>query len=71
MTCVKSGDDFGRTTFLTAQGDTPERYALVWSRDGRTLAYNKQVPTYDTEGNRVTTYNGSDYSQIFTVEFED
>ena len=25
----------------------------------------------DAEGNRVTTYNGSDFSQIFTVLFQE
>ena len=70
VTCVKHGPLFGQTTFLTAQGDEPERLNPVWSPDGMLLAFNKPVPTYDADGNRVRSYDGSDFRQIFVVPFE-
>ncbi len=70
VTCVKPGPDFGKSVFLTPHGDA-ERIALVWSPDGKVLAYNKAVPTKDEDGNRVRTYDGSDFHQIFTVDFPD
>jgi hypothetical protein len=70
-TCVKPGADFGKTKWLTPQGDSPLRYALVWSPDGKTLAYNKDVPTTGPDGTIVKTYAGGDCAQIFMVDFEE
>ena len=69
VTCVKAGPDFGKTIFLTPQGDEPARTNLVWSHDGRLLAYNKRVPTHDSEGNIVKTRDGKDLLQIFLIAF--
>ncbi len=71
VTCVKPGADFGKTTFLTLQGDEPERLNLVWSPDGKLLAFNKPVPTFDANGNRVRAYDGQDFLQIFLLDFPD
>ena len=62
------GDSFGTATFLTPQNDTPERLSLVWSYDGKTLAYNKRIPSFDTEGNYLVTFDGLDFLQIFLVK---
>jgi len=70
VTCVKPGPKFGKSVFLTPHGDA-ERIALVWSPDGKLLAYNKAVPTTDNEGNPVRAYDGSDFRQIFVVDFPD
>ncbi|MFO7975144.1 MAG: DUF3748 domain-containing protein [Candidatus Hydrogenedentota bacterium] len=70
VTCVKPGPKFGKSVFLTPHGDA-ERIALVWSPDGRTLAYNKAVPTADEESHPVCAYDGSDFRQIFVVDFPD
>lgn len=70
VTCVKPGPDFGKSVFLTPHGDA-ERIALVWSPDGKVLAYNKAVRTTDGEGNPVRAYDGSDFRQIFVVDFPD
>jgi len=69
VTCIRPGPDFGRTRFLIPQGEGSHRYALVWSPDGKFLAYNRKVPTFDSEGRRVYDCNGEDLSQIFVVEF--
>jgi hypothetical protein len=71
VTCVKPGPDFGKTVFLTPQGDGPERINLVWSPDGKVLAFNKRVPTTDESGKRAYTYDGQDFFQIFLVDFPD
>lgn len=70
VTCVKPGPDFGKSVFLTPYGDA-ERIALVWSPDGKVLAYNKAVPTTGDEGNPVRAYDGSDFRQIFVADFPD
>ena len=69
--CVEPGARFGEVRFLTPQGDEPGRKAMVWSRDGSVIAFNKVVPTFDSEGNRVRNYKGEDLSQIFLVDFPD
>ena len=70
-TCVKPGPHFGKTVFLVPPDDGPERFALVCSPDGKRLAFNKAVPTFDARGNRIRTYNGKDCVQIFMVDFPD
>lgn len=68
VTCVKPGDDFGKTKFLTPEDNGAPRIALVWSQDGKTLAYNRAVPTVDENGNPYKTYDGSNAVQIFMVD---
>lgn len=68
VTCVKPGERFGKTVWLT-DSKGPERSQLVWSPDGSVLAYNKPVPTKDANGNVVKTYDGKDFSQIFMIDF--
>ena len=69
--CVKPGDSFGRTVFLTPEGDAPARTELVMSLDGSMIAFTKDMPTHDADGKRVTTYDGSDYRQIFVLDVSD
>lgn len=71
VTCVKPGDNFGKSVFLTQQGDGPERIDLVWSQDGSVLAYGRETPTTDGDGKPYKTYNGSDPIQIFVCDFPD
>ena len=68
MTCVAPGPNFGKSTFLTAQGDTPARSDLVLSPDGKQAAFTKPVPTFDATGKRVKTYAGADFAQIFVMD---
>jgi uncharacterized protein (TIGR03437 family) len=72
VTCVKPGPLFGLSYFLTQRGAqlaAPE--ALVWSRDGRLLAFNRRVPTADAQGNLVKDFNKNDFRQIFITSFPD
>ena len=69
VTSVEPGAKFGKTTFLTPCDNGPERRNLVWSHDGRTLAYNKRTPTSDAEGNSVTDDSDRNTLQIFLVEY--
>ncbi len=72
VTCVKPGPLFGATVFLTTRGpDVPAAEALVWSHDGRRLAFNRRVPTYDANGRLVKDFGGNDFRQIFLVNFPD
>lgn len=71
-TCVKPGPLFGKTVFLTESGaGLPAPEALVWSHDGRRLAFNRRVPTYDPSGKLVKDFNNNDFRQIFLVNFPD
>jgi hypothetical protein len=70
-TCVKPGKSFGQSRFLTPQGDTPPRDELLMSPDGRTVAFTKPVPTFGGKGDRVFTYAGRDFTQIFVIPFPD
>jgi len=67
--CVKGGVNFGKSTFLTAQGDGTPRDQLVISKDGSLLAYNRSVTTEGEKGKLVKTYNGHDPTQIFVLPF--
>ena len=71
VTCVKAGPDFGKTVFLTPQGDTPERLNLVWSHDGKLLAFNKRVPTLNSDGKPAKGFDGRDLLHIFLVDYPD
>jgi hypothetical protein len=70
-TCVVPGARFGESVYLTPRVDMPKRYALAVSPDGRTLAYNKQVPTVDKEGKPARNYADLDFSQIFLMDCPD
>ncbi len=70
--CVKPGALFGTAYWLTPHGSTlaaPE--GLVWSRNGKTLAYNRRVPTYDAKGNLVKDAGNNNFRQIFLTYFPD
>jgi len=56
VTEVAEGERFGKSRVLIDRGPAP--YALVWSHDGKTLAYNRIVPT-----------GGREVSQIFVCDF--
>lgn len=56
---VASGDTFGKSVALT-DGSGEPRENFVWSHDGRTIAFNQQVPR-----------GGNVWQQIFTVTFPD
>ena len=70
-TCVKPGHLFGRSVFLTPQGDSPDRIKLTSSQDGTMLAFNKPVPTQGPDGKIVKAFDGTDILQIFTLPFPD
>jgi len=71
VTCVKAGPQFGKSIHLTPQDDGPQRKDLVWSPDGKCLAYDQPTPTLDKQGHRLRTYNGSDFNQIFVIDTSD
>lgn len=69
---VVPGPTFGKATWLTAHGTgVPVAEALVWSRDGARLAFNRRVPTYNAAGELVKDFNKNDFRQIFLVDFPD
>lgn len=57
VTSVKPGPQFGQSRVLIDRSPAP--YALVWSHDGRTIAYNRRVPTGDQE-----------ITQIFAIDYD-
>ncbi|MFN0100560.1 MAG: DUF3748 domain-containing protein [Bryobacteraceae bacterium] len=70
--CVKPGAQFGKMRWLTQRGTgVSAADALVWSRDGKRLAFNRRVPTYDADGKLVKDAGGNDFRQIFLVDFPD
>lgn len=70
--CVQPGPLYGKAYWLTSHGDdVPAVEALVWSRDGSRLAFNRRVPTWDASGNWVKDAGGRDFRQIFLVNFPD
>ncbi|NWF84379.1 MAG: DUF3748 domain-containing protein [Bryobacteraceae bacterium] len=72
VVCVKPGPLFGKAVWLTQHGATvPAVEGLVWSRDGKLLAFNRRVPTYDSTGKLVKDAGGKDFRQIFLVRFPD
>lgn len=70
-TCVQDGPLFGKSVFLTPQGDQPARIKLTSAQDGSLLAFNKAVPTKNAEGEVVKAWDGTDLLQIFVVPFPD
>lgn len=72
VTCVKPGPLFGVSYYVSPHGlGFVSTDALVWSHDGKTLAYNRRVPTYDSAGTYVKDYNKNDFRQIFLADFPD
>ncbi len=71
VTCVKPGKQFGKSIFLTPQDDGPARKDLVWSPDGKLLAYDRPTLTLDKAGQRQKTYDGKDFNQIFLIDTSD
>ncbi|MBS1830413.1 MAG: DUF3748 domain-containing protein [Acidobacteria bacterium] len=70
--CVKPGPQFGKSVWLTPHGTAmPAAEALVWSRDGKLLAFNRRVPTYDATGKLVKDAGNNDFKQIFLTAFPD
>jgi uncharacterized protein (TIGR03437 family) len=70
--CVQPGPLFGAAWWLTPHGASlPAPEALVWSRGGRLLAFNRRVPTFDAKGNLVKDFNNNDFRQIFLTAFPD
>lgn len=57
LTNVKPGPEFGKSTLLNERPESP--FALVWSHDGKTLAYNRRVKT-----------EGQIRTHIFVWDFE-
>lgn len=60
--------DADNVSILVPGDDGPARSRLVPSPDGKTIAYNKAVPTEDAEGNPAKNYAGEDFMQIFVAE---
>ncbi len=69
--CVAPGPRFGETVQLTPRGDGAPRHALVVSPDGRTIAYNRLIPTKGPDGNVAKNYAGLDMKQILAIDFPD
>lgn len=67
---VDDGPDFGKTIFLTPQGDGADRHAPVISPDGKRIAYNKRIATFDTQGHVLKNYAGEDFVQIFVIDVD-
>jgi hypothetical protein len=57
VTTVQSGPQFGKSRVLSDRASAP--FALVWSHDGNTIAYNRPVRMRDRE-----------ITQIFTTGYE-
>lgn len=68
VSLVEKDGAFGKVTYLTPRNDTPERLNLVWSHDGKTLAFNKRVETKGPTGEIVTGFDGRDLLQVFLVD---
>jgi hypothetical protein len=72
VTCVQPGPLFGRTVWLTTHGaGVPTTEALVWSHNGKLLAFNRRVPTWNAAGAWVKDFNNNDFRQVFLVFFPD
>ncbi|MBL8178143.1 MAG: hypothetical protein JNK48_25940, partial [Bryobacterales bacterium] len=70
--CVKPGPLFGKSVWLSQHGTgLAGADALVWSRDGKLLAFNRRVPTYDASGRLAKDSGGNDFRQIFLASFPD
>jgi hypothetical protein len=54
--------------FLTPQDDGHQRKDLVWSPDGKWLAYDRPIPTPGKDAHQLKTYDGKDFNQIFLID---
>ncbi|HOV33386.1 MAG TPA: DUF3748 domain-containing protein, partial [Candidatus Hydrogenedens sp.] len=70
-TCVEAGKYFGKSVYITPQYKINKPYALVPSRNGKMIAFNRSVPTYDENGIRLFSSEGKDFSQIFLLTYHD
>lgn len=70
-TCVEEGKNFAKSVFITPKYKKNKPYALVVSRKGDYLAFNRCVPTYDERGIRLFSSEGKEFSQIFLLECKD
>ena len=68
VSLVENDGDFGKVAFLTPRSDAPERLNLVWSHDGKFLAFNKRVETKGEAGDVVKSFEGQDLLQVFLVD---
>lgn len=66
-TSTEDGDNFGRSVALTPSYRKNKPYAMVVSRNGKYLAYNRRVPTFSDDGDRVFDSAGMNFSQIFLI----
>ena len=57
-TTVESGPNFGKSRILSDRA--PEPFALVWSHDGKTIAYNRIVRTAEGEATQIFVTNYQD-----------
>jgi len=71
ITWVEMGPHFGKTRFLTPHGDGEARSQLVWSSDGRWLAFVKPTPTAGSDGEPLRTVADKDPCQIFILACPD
>ena len=66
ITDVREGETFGTSKRMTKRSDddkpAPLPYGVVWSHDGKTIAYNRAVPNEERGGRR--------YLQIFLLKLE-
>lgn len=67
VTGATPGPNFGRSVYLTPRGDQPARSQLVWSPDGTLFAFCKPIATEDESGLPLTTFDGKDFMQVFTL----
>ncbi len=70
-TCVEEGKNFGKSVFITPKYKINKPYALVVSRNGKIIAFNRSIPTYDEKGIRLFNSDGKDFSQIFLLTYPD
>jgi hypothetical protein len=67
-TSLAEGDRFGKSVFLTPYGDGENRHAPVIAPDGKKIAYNCPVETFDKTGKLVKNYAGENFIQIFMID---
>lgn len=58
VTNVEPGPDFGKSRVLVDRAPLP--FALVWSHDGKTIAYNRRIKTDDRE-----------VTQVFAIDYHE
>lgn len=66
--CAKPGKFFGKAYRM---GEGGRIQGPVWSRSGKLLAYNRNVPAKDSSGRIVKNARGGDFLQVFIADFPD